>query len=100
MYVTVISSFTIDCPYRLCEGASPGSNGRTGPLSVPRRRLERRGVRRGDTHGVGNAPPAAEEAVASRIINRGILVQARAQRQEPGVRPYSLVRDAIVLGSN
>src|SRR5215831_11488365 len=100
MYVTVISSFTMDCPYRLCEGASPGSNGRIGPLSVPRRRLERRGVRRGGTHGAGNAPPAAEEAVASRFMTRGILVQASTQRQEPGVRPHSLIRDAIFLGSN
>src|SRR5215831_12996673 len=71
MYVTVISSFTMDCPYRLCEGASPGSNGRMGPLSV-----------------------------ASRFMNRGILVQAWAQRQEPGVRPHSLVCDAIIVGSN
>src|SRR5262245_5380414 len=45
-------------------------------------------------------PPAAEEAVASRFMNRGILVQAWAQRQEPGVRPHSLVCDAIIVGSN
>src|SRR5262245_54237095 len=104
MYLTVISSFTIDCPYRLCEGASPVSTdsrlGALGPYRFGAAGLGVEGCGGGTPTAPGTRLLRTEEAVANRFISMGILSQARAQRQAPGVRPHSLVCHAIFSGGD